>query len=220
MKLGNILFAFLLAFVLACAPDAYAKDAKKPKGPKAVSPSPNEVALPEIEEPAPVEPVSSIPALPPSQLCKLNDIKGGVWKLMQVYEEPEGSELQSFRASPSQYLIFFHRNTYARYNSGRIELGARAVITEVKKHTTGLLQYLVQDAGLIYFYQDKVATDTQACFIVARSQGPFIAGQMLLMPPRGQIKGRLVKVYKNIYTPPPKKATPPRTNRRVAPQNR
>ena len=70
-------------------------------------------------------------------------------------------------------------------------------------HSGALLQFLLQDAGMLYIYQERVATDTMVCFIVAETRPPFGAGNMLLMPPKGQVNGRLIKQYKKVWPPKP-----------------
>jgi len=150
--------------------------------------------------------------LPPSKTCMVEDMHG-LWKLVAIYESPPGSETDAYTLNPMQYIYFKDNNVYAKYNGGRVERQASDVINQIDSHTVGLLQYVVQDAGLVFFYQDSVAIDTQACFIVTTSLKPFPMGDMLLMPPKGSIKGRLVKEYRRVPIEPPKKPLQPKPQR-------
>jgi len=143
----------------------------------------------------------NFPKLPPSFPCTVG-VLPGVWKLVHLYQAPIGDELTEFLAAPMQYMLFNTNNTYGKYNAGRTEVAPETIRDEITKHTTGLQQYLLDTSGFIFFYQDKTPIDTQACFIVANSQGPFAPGQMLLMPPQGQIQGRLLRVYGRVNEQP------------------
>lgn len=141
------------------------------------------------------------PDLPPSRHCIKDDI-AGLWELRQIYEVPEGTEMQEYKRHPFQYTIFRPNDTYETYIAPHRQRPA-VVLKEIagKKDPT-LLQYVVDKSGFLFLYKNGVAADTQACFIVAnRSQG-FEVGQLLLMPPEGKIKGRLVWVYSKIWSPP------------------
>jgi len=149
----------------------------------------------------PAAQAQNFPKLPPSFSCTAG-ILPGVWKLLHIYQLPVGEEETEFLVNPVQYLLFNTNNTYGKYNAGRNELAPETTRNEITKHVTGLQQYLLDSSGFIFFYQDKTPIDTQACFIVASSQGPFAPGQMLLMPPQGQIQGRLIRVYSRINEQP------------------
>ncbi|MDE3060915.1 MAG: hypothetical protein KGJ06_07880 [Pseudomonadota bacterium] len=146
----------------------------------------------------------SFPQLPPSSPCRQADIVG-IWSLVHVYESPSGSEAAAAVSSPSQYMLFDANNTFGKYNAGNTPLPPDQVRAQILSHASGVQQYVVQDkTGFIFFYDNSVAFDTQACFIVANPVDAFYEGEMLLMPPEGQIKERLVKVYAKIWPPKPK----------------
>lgn len=166
----------------------------KPVKPAEVTP-----ALPTVEAPAPAQ-KPTFPALPPSRPCAPEDMKGA-YRLLEVYEDPQGVEISTFRVSPVQYLFFKPNNVFVRVNLPDDSLSVQEVIKRSKEHSAGLLQYILQDNGFVYFYQDSVATDVKACFIVADNRIPFKKGQMILMPPKGQAQGRLAKVYDKISAP-------------------
>lgn len=154
---------------------------------------------------APAQPAAAtatgFPQLPQSRACTADDLPG-VWKLLRVYEAPSGIEMTAFVTNPVQYILFDANSIYGKYNAGRTELPAPSIRNAITQHASGLQQYLVDASGFVFFYQDKAAIDTQACFIVANPLGQFLAGQMLLMPPEGTIQGRLVKVYARVNEQP------------------
>lgn len=168
-------------------------------------------AMPKPPEAAPVK--ADIPPLPQSRSCKAPDLIG-LWKLAQVFESPPGTEISAFTGNPVQYLLFRPDSFYGRLNAGKTEMPAGAAISNITQHTAGQQQYVAQNSGFVYFYQDSVAVDTQACFIVAKSSDGFTQGQMLLMPPQGKINGRLVKAYSKVWTPPPPPKPSPKPKHR------
>lgn len=150
--------------------------------------------------PNPSAAVSDFPSLPPSKPCTKNDILG-LWQLVDVHEAPAGRELADFRAFPHQYLLFNANDTYGRINTQIVEK-PEDIIRSIEGQTPPVLrQFVVDKAGFVFFYQNRVATDTQACFIVANRSGKFWPGQMLIMPPKGQHVGRLVSVYGKHWMP-------------------
>lgn len=162
--------------------------------------------LPPLPEPPPVR-RSSIPPLPVSRVCAKPDIEG-LWKLQRVYEEPLGMEVAAFKATPMQYLYFRGDGTYGKYSGEGALTAPAAIIDYIGHHTVGLQQYLLQDTGLIYYYQDKIASNTQTCFIVVQPSATFALGSLLLMPPKGQINGRLIKQYSKVEVEVSAAATP------------
>ena len=78
---------------------------------------------------------------------------------------------------------------------------AELLALDTERLPFGLQQFVIQKSGMIFFYQNSVAVDSQACFIVASHVGSFLVGQMLMMPPAGQTSVRLVKVYEKIWSP-------------------
>jgi hypothetical protein len=158
---------------------------------------------------APPPAVGYFPALPPSRPCVKKDMRSA-WKLVQVYENPIGTALAQFNAEPFQYLYFDPDTTIREYKSSQQPLSGMEVKQKMMAQQGTLKQYLVHESGIIYFYQDGVAVDSQACFIVANRQEPFVPGQMLLMPPAPpegqQAASRVVKVFKRIQLTPPRRA--------------
>ena len=138
------------------------------------------------------------PKLPPSRACTMQDL-AGIWKILLVYEKPVGPDMTNFVTNPVQYLLFNTDSTFGIINGHGRELPP-VVIRDIgaKEQAQALLQYVVDASGFIFFYQNKQATDTKACFIVAVQEGQFYPGQMLLMPPEGQSKERLLKVYSKV----------------------
>jgi len=135
------------------------------------------------------------PPLPPARPCVMKDVLG-IWKLISVYEEPSGPEALNFASNRYQYMLFDNTSIYARYASATVSMPPNMAKEELEKQSQdGLHQYVIGENGLMYFYSQGVAVDTQACFIVANDRGPFVIGEMILMPPKGQIKGRLAKVF-------------------------
>ncbi len=194
-KLKRRFLALCLAGMLCALPQA--GHAESSEGPKPVIPPSKAPPLPVVEKPAEVK--STFPELPPSRPCTDADVHG-LFHLANVYEDPQGTETTSFRASPNQYIMFRSNNLYARVNVEQSGVTTQEVIKQLRQHSTGLLQYLIQNNGFIYFYQNSVAVDVQACFVVAVDKVPFKTGQFLFMPPKGQITGHLVKVYEATFS--------------------
>lgn len=140
-------------------------------------------------------PADSFPTLPPSRPCARQDIDG-LWRLNNVYESPQGVESSTFTSQPHQYLLFLRDDTYRTYRTSWPEKSDAVVMRQLElEEPDHLEQFVVGENGLVYFYRDSVAIDTQVCFIVANQRAPFTVGQMLLMPPEGQSSVRLVKAY-------------------------
>lgn len=189
ISLGNIL-----------QPDAQSKEIEPPKG---------DVPLPKPESPPEVQ-TGFFPDLPPSTTCPAPYIFG-LWELQHVYESPPGSELAAYNANPVQYIGFGKDTRFYKYNAGNVRMHPEVVLRHMKNHTGGVMQYLLEEAGMLYFYQDSVAVETKVCFIVTDTLPPFPAGNMLLMPPKGTTASRLVKEYKKVW-PKPAKAAPMQGN--------
>lgn len=206
-------FLLLMLATLALPQHAHAKtDAKTTTKAVAVKPPERVAPLP----PPPEKPAiaqSTFPVLPPSNPCTIKDLRG-LLRLVNVYEDPQAAETVNFRSSPNQYIQFRKDNIFARLNSADANASPKAIASELMKHAGGLLQFLVQDNGFIYFYQNSVAIDVQACFAVANDKVPFKKGQIILMPPKGQITGRLAKVYQPMRSNKNQKETPKKRKRR------
>lgn len=154
-----------------------------------------------------------VPVLPPARACKAADL-AGLWKLLQVYEEPSGTETAAFQEAQLQYLRFNADSTYGQYlepfdKGQHLKLVNQGMVQQA----TGLQQYVVQPDGKMFFYSDGVAVKSQACFIAEKSQNYYREGQMLLMPPSQDSPTRWVKIYTKLWEekPPamkPKKAKP------------
>ena len=160
-------------------------------------------ALPAVEGgPMVVSPPAqpgTVPDLPPAHPCSQQDVEG-LWKLLQVYEEPSGPESAVFYSTPSQYIKFKIDNTFEQYEKEQDAPIKLATLEEMMQEQTKVLQqYVVQAGGQLYFYRDSVAFKQQACFIVAESNSFFAEGQMLLMPPNTQSPTRWVKLYSKIW---------------------
>ncbi|MDE3015647.1 MAG: hypothetical protein KGI29_01815 [Pseudomonadota bacterium] len=160
-------------------------------------------AVAQYAQPAPAQQqpaVLAFPALPPSDSCKKWKIIG-LWKLKQMYEAPEGRELVDYKMHPFQYYLFNRNNTYGQYVAPHDERPG-VVLKAIDDQKSVLRQFVVDKSGFTFLYQNGVATDTLACFVVASQFGAFNAGELLLMPPEGRHPGRLVSVYDKIWMPP------------------
>jgi hypothetical protein len=193
----GIIAALVAVMCLVCAPaaEAQSKREQKPKPIKPVTPPKEAAVLPAVEKPA--EPPSPFPALPASRPCEAKDLRG-LLQLAAVYEDPAGAETANFQASPYQYMLFRKNNLFSRVNLDADNILPKMIAEKAVKNSSGLMQFLLQDNGFMYLYQNSVAVEVHACFIVDEEKTPFKAGQMLLMPPKGQIQGRLAKVYNRI----------------------
>lgn len=140
------------------------------------------------------------PVLPAARACKREDLIG-MWKLDALYEVPSAIEMNNYSISPVQYILFEPNDTFGKLNAGEQSMEIQNVRDEIARQTSGLQQFVIQKSGMIFFYQNSVAVDSQACFISAAHVGTFFVGQMLLMPPAGQTSVRLVKVYEKIWSP-------------------
>lgn len=143
---------------------------------------------------------AAFPALPPADPCSDLSIRG-TWKMVAVYEVPLGAQTDMFNKYPMQYIRFGEDTTYGEYNAQNMEMDFQTANSFIARSVKEPQQYLVRDKGMVYFYRNSVAVDTQACFIVAKDKNGFYSGEMLLMPPEGQYSGRLVKVYARMQDP-------------------
>lgn len=147
------------------------------------------------------QPTSSLdvfPKLPPSTFCTKENLIG-MWKLLMIYEVPSGREIRNYTDHPLQFYVFNADSRYGHYES----ILHAVTLAEVKKvalsQISNTQQYTLNQSGNLYFYKDRVAVDSLACFVVAASSGPFLVGQLLLMPPKKSARGRLVKVYQKMF---------------------
>jgi len=138
------------------------------------------------------------PPLPPSRPCARPDTDG-MWKLAAVYENPRSAMSTDFANYPHQYILFLRDDTYRTYKEVWGDKSDAEVRTDLEQEQPpALQQFLVHQSGILFFYKDGVFLDSQACFIVANSKGPYNEGQMILMPPEGQSSIRLAMVYHRI----------------------
>lgn len=129
--------------------------------------------------------------LPPSRPCDKKNIIGE-WQQIGVYEQIAGNPNADFKASAQTLLLFQPDGVYSE------SPGAAPTPDNLLK------QYVVTDAGLLYYYRDGKVSGSMACFIVATQQDNFLPGQMLHMPPApadGSIPSvRNVFVYSRPWT--------------------
>lgn len=138
------------------------------------------------------------PKLPPSSLCTREKLVG-IWKLIMVYEVPSGREMELYYTHPLQYYVFEADNRYGDYVSVLYAATLKEVKETALSKQKALQQYIIDKSGMVFFYKERIAVDSLACFIVAKATPPFMAGQMLLMPPEKSTQGRMVKVYQKMY---------------------
>jgi hypothetical protein len=207
MKKGATFAIAMLVGASLCvaAPAFAAREVTPPKPVKAVTPSKENAPLPEIEAPPPAPKPQGFPVLPPSRPCTATDLLG-LFKLNAVYEDPIGSETSGFQSAPYQYLFFGKKNLFAKVNMETDTVSKREIVRVARQHSPDQQQFVIQD-NFVYYYQDSIAIDVQACFVVANDKVPFKTGQVIMMPPKGQIKGRLAKVYDSLR--PKKEKQPP-----------
>lgn len=152
---------------------------------------------------APAEklPTSSLdvfPKLPPSSLCAKEKLLG-TWKLLMVYEVPSGREMKTYMNSPLQYYVFTPDNRYGEYVGPLQALTLQEVKTLAIDMKSENRQFVVNDKGMLFFYTNRLAVDSLACFIVEGAIAPFRTGQLLLMPPEKSARGgRMLKVYQRV----------------------
>jgi len=214
MKNISGVYAFLIAAMILVAGPACATGIggimQTGNADKPVEPPKGDVPLPKRESPPEVS-TGFFPDLPPSTTCP-PAYMFGLWELQHVYEAPPGVELAAYNANPVQYIGFGRDTKFYKYNAGNARMLPETVLQYLKNHTGGVMQYLLEDGGMMYFYQDSVAVETKVCFVVTDTLPPFPAGNMLLMPPKGTTTTRLVKEYKKVW-PKPAKAAPLPGNR-------
>jgi hypothetical protein len=185
--------AATVATPVAAAPPAVA-----PAAPAVAVPQPAPQAAAPAPETAPItlQPnAGDFPPLPPSRPCARPDADG-LWKLKDVFEKPRGPTSSDFANNPYQYILFLRDDTYRTFK----EVWGEKTPDQVKKELertppANVQQFVVQESGIIFFYIDGQNIDSQACFIVANQRGPYIPGEMILMPPEGRIATRLALVY-------------------------
>ena len=210
MSIGRKHIAAFALTGLALAYPALAQMEAPPSLPApTVLPAPPAVQGGPMVVPPPATP-GTVPELSPARPCTQKDAEG-LWKLIQVYEEPAGPESAVFYSMPSQYIKLKPDSTFEQYDTERdVPMKISALEALMKEGTKTLQQYVMQVGGQLYFYRDGVAIKQQACFIVAESNSYFGAGQMLFMPPNTQSPTRWVKVYSRVWraTDAPPAATP------------
>lgn len=165
-----------------------------------LSPANAQVAVPSItpSAPAPTSSLDVFPRLPQSTVCTKEKLIG-IWKLLMVYEVPSGREIQLYTSNPLQYYVFNSDSRYGQYSSVLHAVTLAEVKNLAINNQRGIQQYSLNQSGVLYFYKDQFATDSMACFIVAANTPPFMAGQLLLMPPKKTARGRMVKVYQKMF---------------------
>jgi hypothetical protein len=138
------------------------------------------------------------PELPKSSLCTKEKLLG-TWKLLIIYEVPHGTELDTYTTLPVQYRVFLSDNRNGEYLGMLRSLTLAQVRNLAIDKQEDLKQYSVNESGRLFFYRNRVAVDSLACFIVEESKAPFMRGQLLLMPPERSSQGkRLLKVYQRV----------------------
>ena len=156
------------------------------------------------------------PALPPSRVCKAGDIVG-VWRLLQVYEDPSSTEAVAFAAQSIQYIYFGKDTVFKDYRNAHNTLSDEAIRRTLMEREESLRQYVLKE-GVLFFYTDSVLAGSLACFIVANPRGDFSVGQMLLMPQApadGSMPAiRMAKLYEKSWSPPSGKRRIMRRHRR------
>ncbi|MDE3061215.1 MAG: hypothetical protein KGJ06_09405, partial [Pseudomonadota bacterium] len=144
----------------------------------------------------------SIPPLPKSRTCHKDDVVG-LWQMRQIYQVPAGQELRMYQRFPSQYFLYRPDDTYMVYITTKNKQPPHEVFDQMnQRKVPWLWQFIVDKSGFLFIYRNgkPVNSETEACFIVAKSTRDFDSGEMILMPPEGKVKERLVKVYKKIWT--------------------
>lgn len=161
-----------------------------PKSPKGVGVISKEVL--------PTSSLDIFPKLPPSSLCTKEKLLG-TWKLLMVYEVPSGREMKTYSDYPLQYYVFRDDSRYGEY-IGPLQALTLAEVQRISIDAqTNTRQFVISDKGMLFFYNNRLAVDSLACFIVEGASPPFRIGQMLLMPPeKAAAKGRMVKVYQRM----------------------
>jgi hypothetical protein len=209
---------------LACGPVFAAVDISQvvpgnAAGNKLEKPPQQMPLMPKAEPPPSQAREVTIPELPPSLPCKQKWLFG-LWELKRVFESPLGTETAAYNENPVQYIGFRKDTRFFRYNAGKTRMDPQEVYKIVNSHSGALLQHLLQDGGMLYIYQDSVATDTLVCFVVAESRPPYGAGNLILMPPKGQVAGRLIKIYRKVWPPKVQQPQNPPPGPRGRPQRR
>jgi hypothetical protein len=171
------------AFAILCAVPAQAQ-----------VPSPSAAAI----ERLPTSSLDVFPKLPPSTFCTKENLLG-MWKLLMVYEVPSGREIKFYTNNPLQFYVFNADSRYGRYESVLHAITLADVKRIAMSQISNTQQYTLNQSGTLFFYKNQVAVDSLACFIVAANSGPFLSGQLLLMPPKKSQRTRMVKVYQKMF---------------------
>jgi hypothetical protein len=112
--------------------------------------------------------------------CIQDDIYG-IWKLINVSEQPAGPQLDTFQHSPHQY-IYFDKST--KFNE---EMGTTAyedsgpLIDRFERNASrALQQFVMTDTGAIYIYKNQVATQMLTCTFVTGAHDFYQKGDLIL----------------------------------------
>jgi hypothetical protein len=200
-----------LVLLALCVSPALAQEAAAPPAepvpvvtPRAVPEAPAPENIPVTLQPN----SGNFPPLPPSRPCARPDADG-LWKLKNVFEKPRGPTSADFANNPHQYILFLRNDTYRTYKEVWGEKTPEQVKSELEiTPTAGTQQFVVHESGMLFFYVDGQNIDSQACFIVANALGPYMPGDMILMPPEGRIATRLALVYERVVGEPVIKPDP------------
>jgi hypothetical protein len=105
----------------------------------------------------------------------------GLWRLIQVFEKPEGAWTEDSQQYPWQVRYFGDDSLYGEYK-GAERVRDRAHLLKLLRASAiqNEQQYVLGDEGLIYFYKNGNATLTMYCGIVQNTREPYRAGDMVL----------------------------------------
>lgn len=138
------------------------------------------------------------PALPPSRACPVGDMDGA-WKLVRLYEVPEGAASLAYNNAPHQYLYFDPNQTYAELRGTKYYPEARELETALRRALKSpLRQYVLTDAGALYLYESGRSVGAYYCHLATRAQTPFLPGDMVLRTGAEAEGPRQMMIYRKV----------------------
>lgn len=199
LPLAKVVLPLLFAFQSS---NSYSQTKPQPNPSIKLNTSERDAAVKEFNKLIKPKPISSreiFPELPPSSLCSKDKLVG-IWKLLMVYEQPSGSEIDVFFDSPLQYLVFEPDSLYGEYKGILHNITLKDMRERVLNNSNRSQQFTVSNSGMLFFYKNGISYDSLACFFVEALKPPFRQGQLLIMPPEKSAGGkRLLKVYEKVF---------------------
>lgn len=134
--------------------------------------------------------------LPAARLCSYQDLFG-VRRMALAYEDPAGEWLKSVNLAPNQYWMMTKAQRLvevrgAKYYVDRDEMDTILAV----RAREGLRQFVLTKESVLYLYLNRKPVDAYHCRVVAETEKPFVAGDIMLTKAAQENKARVMRVYR------------------------